>query len=74
MIAENAALFDLPRPLVSAIFHLLVSDLSAAAETLAALPEVDLPTRRLAARMISVPRTAGADWDYVADQLGAVTA
>lgn len=74
LIAENAALFDLPRSLVSAIFHLLVSDLSAAGTTLAALPEVDLPTRRLAQRLIAIPRTASSDWDYVSDQLGALTA
>jgi acyl-CoA dehydrogenase len=72
LIAENATLFELERPLVSAIFHLLITDLSNAAQTLAALPELDLGTRRLARQMIVVPMTAGSDWNYVAEQMGAL--
>jgi acyl-CoA dehydrogenase len=66
LIAENALLFDVPFAVVSAIFHLLVSDLSAAASALAALPDLDIPTRILARRLIAIPKTAQADWDDVA--------
>ena len=72
LVSENAVLFQLSDPLVSAIFHLLVIDLSIAAQALAALPGIDLPTRRSARRMIAVPQTAAADWDHAAEALAAM--
>lgn len=72
LIAENAILFEAPAPIVSAIFHLLILDLSAAAMALAALPALDSRTRRLARRMIAIPRTSTTDWDAVAARMNAM--
>ena len=69
LVAENAKIFRLPLPMVSAIFHLLVTDLSVSAGTLAALPGVDRYTRVLARRLVAVPRTTETDWDFVAHQM-----
>lgn len=68
LIAENAISFAVPVPMISTVFHLLVSDLSTAAATLAALPGLDDRSRALALRLIAVPRTAESDWNFVADR------
>jgi acyl-CoA dehydrogenase len=67
LVAENAVLVDVPPAVVSAMFHLLVSDLSTAGATLAALPGLDPRLRARAARMAAIPATAQSDWDRVAD-------
>ena len=67
LVAENAVLFDVPPEVVSAVFHLLVSDLSAAGATLAAVPGLDPRLRARAARLTAIPVTAPSDWDRVAD-------
>jgi hypothetical protein len=69
LIAENAAIFSLETPIISAIFHLLSTDLSTAGAALASLPNVDTPTRSLARRLIAIPITTDADWDYSAQKL-----
>ena len=68
LIAENAMLFGIPSPLISAMFHLLVSDLSDSARELAASPGIDVATRARARRLIAIPNTADSDWDCVMDQ------
>jgi acyl-CoA dehydrogenase len=69
LVAENAVLFSIAPPMVSAIFHLLVIDLAAAATALAALPGWDAATRAAARRLIAPPpRTPAADWDHVASR------
>jgi acyl-CoA dehydrogenase len=72
LIAENAVIFSVPVPIVSAIFHLLVADLSAAGATLAALPELEKPMRALARQLIAVPRTPASDWDAVLDRFNSM--
>ena len=64
-IAENANRLAVPRPIVSTIFHVLVSDISAAVLALGALPSFDRATRRRLRRIVTVPRTTEADWDFV---------
>jgi acyl-CoA dehydrogenase len=65
LIAENAVCLGVPAEMVSAIFHLLIADLSASALALAALPELDAAGRSLIGRVIAIPRTVGSDWDFV---------
>jgi acyl-CoA dehydrogenase len=72
LIAENAAIFAMPAPIVSAIFHLLILDMTTAAAALCALPErrISKPAHR--ARLFAIPQTTGADWNFVAAQLDAM--
>jgi hypothetical protein len=55
LIAENASCLGVPENAISAIFHFLVADLSAAALALASLPELPASARSLVRRMIVVP-------------------
>ena len=55
LIAENASCLALPADVVSGIFQFLVNDLSIAAMTLAALPEIELASRAIIHRMIRLP-------------------
>lgn len=65
LIAENISRFDMPPQIVSTIFHLLVSDLSAAAFALASLSGLRDESRTQIERMIGVPKTPDADWNFV---------
>lgn len=65
LIAENAVRLNLPREIVSTVFHLLVADLSEAAQSLAATPGIDAVSRFLLRRLIAIPRTSQAAWDFV---------
>jgi acyl-CoA dehydrogenase len=65
LIAENCVRLKLPREIVSTVFHLLITDLSAAAMTLASLSGLDALGRFLIRRLIVIPRTSAAEWDYV---------
>ena len=65
LIAENAARLDVPPQMVTAIFHLLVSDLSIFALSLASSPRLDRAGRALIERVVAVPKTTDADWDFV---------
>ena len=69
LVAENAIRLGVPLQLISAIFHLLVTDLSTSALALASLPEVGAAGRVAARRMVSVPRSTRADWDFVAARM-----
>ena len=69
LIAEAAHRLGVAAETVAAIFHLLIADLSAAALNLAALPRIDARARSRARRMVTVPKTAQADWDSVARQM-----
>lgn len=73
LIAENAMVMGVPAPMISAIFHLLISDLSAAAQILAALPGLDSLSRLLARRVIAIPKTSAADWGFVSAKVAAPT-
>lgn len=69
LIAERASSLSLPPPLVSIIFHCLINDFSATALSLASAPWLDARGRRMAQRMIDVPRTPQSEWDAVAEQM-----
>jgi acyl-CoA dehydrogenase len=66
LIAENAARLGAPAPLVSVIFHLLASDLSAAALAFASLPRPTALQRHLLRRVVAVTHCSMADWDGIA--------
>ncbi|MGA2439424.1 MAG: acyl-CoA dehydrogenase family protein [Tepidisphaeraceae bacterium] len=65
LIAENAVHFDVPPEMISVIFHLLVNDLSGAALSLACCRGLDRATRRLIRRVVFIPKTTDAEWDFV---------
>jgi acyl-CoA dehydrogenase len=69
LIAENATRLSVPREIVSAIFHTLVMDFSTAALALAACADPPGISPFVLRRMVSVPHTSIADWDYVARQM-----
>jgi acyl-CoA dehydrogenase len=69
LIAENCARLRIAPEAVSAIFHLLVSDLSKSALALASLAELDELARRRARRIIAVPRASGDDWAYLTTRM-----
>jgi acyl-CoA dehydrogenase len=64
LIAENAVCLDVATQMVSAIFHALITDLTASALLLESLPNLDLPGRVLIHRVVAVPKTPSADWDF----------
>ena len=66
LIAENAARLGVAPQTISVIFHLLVGDLTHSALALASFPRLDPLSRLLVRRLVSVPRTTRADWDFVA--------
>jgi acyl-CoA dehydrogenase len=65
LIAEHAARMSVSSQIVAVIFHMLVNDLSIAALSLAALPGMDAAWRSLFRRMITVPTTSTAEWEFV---------
>ncbi len=69
LIAENSLLLRVAAPVISAIFHLLVSDLSVLALSLATLPILDPAERTRIRRLIVVPHSRGADWDFMAGRM-----
>jgi hypothetical protein len=69
LIAENAVLLGVPNEVVSAIFHLLVTDLSEAALALASTQGVSEKNQSLLRQMIRIPKTKANDWDFVADRI-----
>jgi acyl-CoA dehydrogenase len=72
LVAENAVCLAVPAQIVSTIFHLLVNDLASNAMALASTGQFDGPAVQLFVRRTSlVPRTAAADWDFVARRLTA---
>lgn len=71
LIAENAALLAVPRQMVSAIFQLLVCDLTTSALNLASFPQVAGLSRILVRRLVVAPGVRDADWDWVSQQSGA---
>ena len=68
LIAENCMILNVPPPIISAIFHNLIHDLSVSALATATLPRLDHLARRRIRRLIVVPDIRGADWDAVAER------
>ena len=77
LIAQHAHRLNTPAPMISAMFHLLVTDLSIAAHALAALPDLEANTRKLALRLIAIPKSprggGESDWDFVANKMAELT-
>jgi acyl-CoA dehydrogenase len=71
LVAENAVRLRVPLPLVSAMFHPIVSDFSTSALALACLPRLDATGRALARRAVALPRTTAAEWDFVSERVRA---
>ena len=69
LIAENASRMGIAPQMVSAIFHLLVTDLSTSALALASLPRLGAVGRALVRQMMVIPRTTAADWEFVAQRI-----
>jgi acyl-CoA dehydrogenase len=69
LIAEATTIFDTPTPLVSAMFDLLIGDLTAAALALATLPQVGTIDRLRLRRAIAVPQTTAAEWEFLAQRM-----
>jgi acyl-CoA dehydrogenase len=65
LVAENAARFNMPPEMVSTMFHLLVSDLSASALELASLNHLAKLNRISIRRMVAIPTTPNTDWSLV---------
>jgi len=68
LVAEDLSHLDMPGSMTSAIFSGLVEDLSALALQLAAIPGFDNATREGILRMVAVPKTSAADWDFIGQQ------
>jgi acyl-CoA dehydrogenase len=69
LIAENCARCQVPPELISTIFDGLIDDLNRQALAMAAMPELDGAGRAMLRRMVTVPQTSRADWDFVAERL-----
>jgi acyl-CoA dehydrogenase len=68
LIAESAARLDLPKQIVSVIFHLLIGDLSQMGMTMASFSQLQNEGRVLIKKLIAIPKTAEADWGFVLNQ------
>jgi len=67
LIAENAVHFEVPAQMVSTIFHLLVNDLTSAMIAVISSGQFDAAAMKLLERRgVAVPKTAAADWDFLA--------
>jgi acyl-CoA dehydrogenase len=71
LIAENAVRLDVATQMVSAIFHGLITDLSASALLLESCPTLNLAGRLLIHLVVAVPKTSGADWDFALARMNA---
>jgi acyl-CoA dehydrogenase len=65
LIAENAARLDVPRQMISVIFHMLVNDLSVIALSMASSYQLDADGRALIKKVVAVPETSEGDWNFV---------
>lgn len=68
LIAEHGHGLGVGPELLGAVFHQLVADLNAAALALATLPQLAKRDRARLRRLVSVPRTTRAEWDWVCAQ------
>ncbi|MEQ9408187.1 MAG: acyl-CoA dehydrogenase family protein [Fuerstiella sp.] len=67
LIAENCHAIQMPRPLVSVIFHGLIQDLTQEALQLAAMFPDDGSQRAELQRMVRVPETNAAEFEHVSE-------
>jgi acyl-CoA dehydrogenase len=69
LVAENCTQFDLPPQMVSAVFHGIVEDVNTLALSLAGSSQFDPRSKSAARRLILVPTTSEADWDFILQQM-----
>jgi acyl-CoA dehydrogenase len=69
LIAENTSRLCIPAPMISAVFQMLVGDLSGAAMMLASFPGIDVARKARLRRMVAIPRASDDDWRFVADRM-----
>jgi acyl-CoA dehydrogenase len=69
LVAEQCILAEVPAPIVSALFHQSVEDLSVEAMRLSALPQTDPVARSLLGRVVATPRTSRCDLEFIADRI-----
>jgi acyl-CoA dehydrogenase len=69
LVAEHCVLADVPTPMVSALFHQSIEDLSVEVMRLSALPQTGPESRTLLGQVATTPHTARADMDFVADRV-----
>jgi hypothetical protein len=65
LIAENAVCLNIPVQMISVIFHFLVNDLSICALSMASARGLDVESRKLIRRLVSIPKTTDAEWDFI---------
>jgi acyl-CoA dehydrogenase len=65
LIAENAVHLKVPAEMISVIFHLLVNDLSSCALSLASCRGLERASGKVIRRVVSIPGTTDAEWDFV---------
>ncbi len=70
VIAENATILGVPPEVVSAIFQLLISDLSVSALAVASMPGLDATSRSLIQKVVAISETGEEAWKFVADRMG----
>lgn len=71
LIAENSLRLGVPREIISAMFDLLVTDLSFSALMLAGSPNLDAVGKVLIRRLMVPARTTLADWNAVSERVAA---
>jgi len=69
LVAEHARALSLAPEMISVVFHMLTIDLNAAAIDLKTLLPPALARRMGVRRLVAIPRTTQADWDFVARKM-----
>src|SRR5204863_4394175 len=65
LIAENSLRLNISEKIVSAVFHLLVRDVNAAAIALGSLPQMDEAARASIRQLVTIAGAHSDDWDFV---------
>lgn len=69
LVAENSVRFSIEPELVAAMFHGIISDMTASALALAAFDPLDAVSKLLIRRLVAIPRTRSTDWDFVSERV-----
>lgn len=69
LVAENAVRLNVPAPMVATMFHAIVSDFSLASLTLASCRGADPISPVLFRRMVTAPKIADGEFDFVSKQM-----
>jgi acyl-CoA dehydrogenase len=69
LVAENCLLFDVPREMISAIFQMLIIDLTVCALNLSSIPQLDAQSKNRIGRLVQSAKSAESDWDFVLQRI-----